>query len=156
MESVSVLQKIPSIGLLFFFAAVMGGCAAGSYGNLQAAPEVTRMFEASNVPGQYQYYSIGRSSMPYAIIGIAPSWHLESRFWEAVAPNSPEFAGKVSFVWDPQIWYQFDSGRGAWILDPDGNRIGIWYSMYPHTTVVVDKERHRVTVYSPHRMSDNN
>ena len=110
------------------------------------------MFEASKVPEQYQYYSIGRSGMPYAIIGIAPSWQLESRFWEAVAPNSFEFAGKVRFIWDPHSWEQFDSGRGAWILDPDGNRIGIWYSMYPHTTVVVAKQRHRVTVYSPHRM----
>ncbi|MFP4159042.1 MAG: hypothetical protein ACLFQ9_01820 [Desulfobacterales bacterium] len=142
--------RIAALVLLILAALVMTGCAAGSWGSLRQDPEVTEMFRKNRVPEDYRYYSRGRSNLPYAIVGVDPEWRFESRFWEEVEPNTEEFAGKVRFVWDPDVWYQYNSGRGAWILGPDGGRIGLWYSMYPDTAIAVDKEQKSIRVHSPH------
>jgi hypothetical protein len=36
--------------------------------------------------------------------------------------------------------------RGAWILDQDGNRVGIWYSSRYQTTVKIEKDNYVVVV----------
>lgn len=145
-------------GWLFFaalLAAALWGCAAGAYGGLRHDPQITQMFRSQNVPASYNYYSIGRRSMPYAIIGLRPDYELASPFWQAVSPDSAAFAEKVSFIWEPHVWYQFNNGRGAWIVGPGGEKIGIWYSMYPDTVVSVDKNG-KVKIASPHRPGESN
>ncbi|MFW6081558.1 MAG: hypothetical protein ACOC7W_06560 [Desulfosalsimonas sp.] len=142
--------RAAAVFLLLAASAGMAGCAAGPWGNLRQDPEVTEMFTENRVPEDYRFYASGRSSQPYAIVGLDPEWRFESRFWEEVDPNTSEFARKVKFIWNPDLWYQYNNGRGAWILDPDGNRIGIWYSMYPDTAISVDSEQKSVQVQSPH------
>jgi hypothetical protein len=136
-------------------AALLWGCAAGPYGSLQRTPEVTRMFRENQAPEGFRYYVNGRSEMPYAIVGLDPAYRLEDRFWEPIAPNTPEFAARVRFIWEPRVWYRFETGRGAWIRGPEGETIGIWYSMYPDTSIVVEKDN-RVIVHSPHRAGEEN
>ncbi|MFO7931595.1 MAG: hypothetical protein ACQETG_02865 [Thermodesulfobacteriota bacterium] len=136
--------------LLILAVFVMTGCAAGPWGSLRQDPEVTEMFRKNRVPEDYRYYLSGRSNLPYAIVGVDPEWRFESRFWQELEPNTSEFERKVRFIWDPDVWYQYNSGKGAWILDPGGGKIGVWYSMYPDTSISVDKEEKSVLVHSPH------
>lgn len=131
---------------LLLTSIFMEGCA--SYGQLRRAPDVTQMFRSNTVPEDYRYYTIGRTDLPYAIIGIAPRYHLVTDHWEPVEPNTQTFARRVRGIWIPQIWDRLESGQGAWILDSTGHRIGIWYSMYPHTVIKVEPG-HRVEVFSP-------
>lgn len=86
--------------------------------------------------------------MPYAIIGLAPEYKLITRWWDPVAPNTKEFKTDVDFIWRPDLWYRIDPAQGAWIVDPGGHKIGLWYSMYPSTLITV-KGAHQVDIFSP-------
>jgi hypothetical protein len=143
--------KILTGMLLVLMAALLQGCA-GQYGRLQRDTDVTRMFASSSVPDTYRYYADGRSGMPYAIIGIDPNFRFVPHYWAPVEPNTEAFARKVQFIWRPYGRAHHPQGQGAYIVAPDGNRIGIWYSMYAHTTIVVHGDG-RVEVYSPYRDS---
>lgn len=128
---------------------LIGGCAsAGSSGRLTFDDEVTRMFTGNAVPPEYRYYTVGRSDMPYAIVGIAPEYQLVTRWWDPVTPNTAVFKSKVDFIWEPHVWYQVTPAQGAWILNPAGEKIGIWYSMYASTAIGVNAQR-KVQIYSP-------
>lgn len=95
------------------------------------------MFVANSVPSDFKYYTNGRDQMPYAIIGIKPGVSHETQLWQSVEPNTEDFADKVKFIYNPNDWDKLDPAQGAWILDPSGTRVGIWYSRYPRTTVKV-------------------
>ncbi len=127
---------------------LLWGCASGSQGSLAFDREVTRMFTDNAVPADYRYYSSGRSGMPYAIIGVAPEYELLTRWWEPLKPNTMEFESKVDFIWEPDVWYRLNPAQGSWILNPAGEKIGVWYSMYPSTSIRVNEKR-QVNIYSP-------
>jgi hypothetical protein len=134
----------------FLIPLFMVGCTAGHYGHLRMDSHVTRMFDTGSVPGSFRYYTIGRNDLPYAIVGITPGYHLIPDFWNPVEPNNPAFASKVRFIWIPdETWDRYENGEGAWILDARGDKIGIWYSAYPHTVIKVLSD-HRVVIFSPY------
>ena len=143
-----MLVRLPT-ALLVAGIFMMSGCASGGYGRLYLDTEVTLWFRQNSVPDYYRYYTNGRSDMPYAIIGIDPRYRINTNIWEPVAPNTPNFADKIAFVWRPDIWEQLDPAQGAWIESPGGEKIGIWFSMYPFTTIEL-QEDNRVVILSPH------
>ena len=142
------IKKWLLVLLIAMLATVGIGCASGRYGRLHQNAEVTRMFRSNSVPDYYRYYFNGRTNLPYAIIGIDPRYRLDTQLWEPVAPNTDEFAQKVAFMWRPNIWEQWDPAEGAWIETPDGQKIGIWYSMYPYTTIRMEEEN-QLAIFSP-------
>ena len=141
--------------MMFLGAALLWGCATGSWARVEPDDAVTRMFADNAVPGDYRYFVCGRTTMPYAIIGLDSSYTFDIRLWEEIGPGTEKFARAVDFVWDPRVWYQFDSPRGSWILDSRGRKIGVWYSMYPRAAVRIDEQNRRVTAYCPHRPGDD-
>ncbi len=133
-------------GLAFIGACLfLWGCATGQYGGLRYSGEVTRMFDQHAVPTNYHYFITGRSELPYAVIGLQPQYQLVGKFWK---PVEPAIADSL-LLWRPDIWDRFEQPQGAWIVDQQGKKIGIWYSMYPSTTIFVQKDD-RVEVYSPY------
>jgi hypothetical protein len=138
---------------LLLLAVTFIGCALGSYGRFHRDADVTRMFRTNTVPADYRYYIAGRSGMPDAIIGIAPRYRLVSRYWEPVEPNSEAFASKVAFVFRPEIWDRVDPAEGAWMIGPQGNTVGIWYSMFPSTPFEVG-ENQQLEVLAPRDMNN--
>ena len=132
--------------LLLLIVGMLTGCAAG-YGRLQHDDEVTRMFTSGNLPQDYVYYFNGRDHIPYAIIGISPDYRHVSRLWEEVDPKSDEFRHMVENMWQP-AGYRYTSG--AYILDNNKKRIGIWWAMYYTATVELGQDN-EVTVHSPYR-----
>lgn len=135
--------------LAAFLLAIAGGCAAGAYGRLLPDNEVTGMFRSNSVPGNYKYFTDGRSNMPYAIIGMDPDYPFDLKFWEPTTPNTEAFSQKVKSMFHPVILIQPDRASGAWILNSDGKKVGIWYSIYGSTTIQ-DKDG-TVSVLSPFR-----
>ena len=112
--------------LVLIFSVVAVGCA-GSYGRLQRDPQVTKAFDDNTVNPEYQYYYYGRSNQPYIIVGIDRSYNMESRMWRSVEPNSDQFKEMVYWIWI-DVLYGYQREKGAHILDPQGNRVGLWYS----------------------------
>jgi hypothetical protein len=130
------------ICLGFYFSLL--SCSAPNYGKLQPSPEITRMFEDQRVLSDYLYYFSGPQGVPDAIIGIQPDYSLSSNSWQQVdlTPLMLEkwvFRMRIVSLINPQ---------GAWILGPEGNRIGIWFSSHNHTPVRLE-ENNRLIVVPP-------
>ena len=129
-----------------FIIALATGCSSG-YGRLRHDDQVTKMFAEGRVPQDYTYYFNGRDHIPYAVIGISPDYRHESKFWDSVDPSSDAFRHMVDNIWEPFGEYET---RGAYILDNQGNRIGIWLAKYSYAVIELRADN-QVTVYSPYR-----
>jgi hypothetical protein len=150
------MRSLRLVHAIFLLLVILGlGACAGPYGRLRSDAQVTQMFESNAVPTNYNYFYDGRSNMPYAIIGLKPEYTLVSRLWEPCAPNTPDFAYAVRFV------YYYPTGEasypayGSLILDDEGRTVGIWYSRYRSTGVVVTPGK-KVTIYSPYSLDSAN
>jgi len=129
---------------LFIIPFILYGCLS-SYGRLQHSPEITQLFNAHEQLPNYRYYFNGRSSMPWAIIGVRPPYEQISRFWEPIDSDTDRFSLLVDRVSVPGE----DAPQGALILAPDGEHIGVWFSIW-FTTTVEMKGPKQVNVYSPY------
>ena len=112
--------------LALILSVVAVGCS-GSYGRLQRDPQVTKAFDDNTVNPEYQYFYYGRSNQPYIIVGIDRSYYMKSKVWREVEANSDQFKEMVYWIWT-DILYAPYYDKGAHILDPQGNRVGLWYS----------------------------
>jgi hypothetical protein len=146
----SFMPKRIAVGKAIILAAclTLWGCAAGSSGELRYTNEVTHMFQNHSISPAYNYYIAGPPQAPRAIIGLKPQYQLVNKLWQPVKPNTAD----LDILHRPRprrYWHSNQTPRGAWVIDQQGNQIGIWYSMYPSTSISVSKDR-RVTVCSPY------
>lgn len=131
------LRKYKTKTSRYFIPVVMGlfglillaGCA-GTYGSIKRDAEVQQAFESNQVPMDYKYYYYGDSE-PYAIFGIEPKYEIDSRAWREATPDTEDFKEMVRWIWEDYGYYKF----GASILDPQGNKVGIYYSAIRETAV---------------------
>jgi len=107
-------------------SAMISGCFE-NYGRLKRNPEVTKAFKTNQVEQDYRYYYLGRSNQPYVIVGIDRTYHMKSIMWREVDHNSEKFTEMIYWIWD-DILYAPYYGKGAEILDPQGKKVGLWYS----------------------------
>ena len=119
----NMLWNISSLIICMVLLVTFSGCLE-NYGRVKRNTEVTRAFESNQVPSNYKYYYFGRSNMPYVVIGINPGYSLQSRMWREVEPDTERFKKMTYWIWSDHWYYP----RGANIVDPAGNKIGIWYS----------------------------
>jgi len=143
-------QFVPEAKGLFLFLnvipvlliALLSGCGSPNYGRLQSSHEVTQMFKNNQILSDHQYYFSGFQRIPYSIVGIGNNYKLRSSRWKPIDLNPTilnQLAYRMSHVYSLEP-------RGAWILDPNGNRVGIWYSSTYQTTVKIGKDNHIVVV----------
>ena len=136
-------QRLPAViglGLLFLLCS----CASSNYGKLDTSQEVTKIFDNHQILSDHSYYYSGLQGVPDAIIGIHSSYSLKSKMWQQT-----DFSSFLLRKWvDRMTYVHMATPRGAWILGPDGNRIGVWYSALHQTTVRVG-QGNRVVIASP-------
>jgi len=130
---------------------MVAGCAAGNHGTLTWDRDLDNMFESYQVLPEHNYYITGGYGAPAAILAIHKNFHLdnEAGLWVEfpdVSPNQikkwvDNLSPEISF-WDKNNFFAF------YILDPDGNRIGVWYSGQKNTTVKF-LDDNRIRVYPP-------
>lgn len=119
-----------SLYLLFFSSS----CAVNAnLGTIREHNDVTRVFRSYQVIPNYNYFYYGIYLEPDTIMGIDNRYTVQSDFWTPVdltpeqlktwiialdrMPELPDFAR--SYMWRYQ---------GAYVLDPQGSIVGIWYS----------------------------
>jgi hypothetical protein len=119
------------------------GCTLSDYGRLQSSPEVSQVFESGQLISGYRYYVSGFQRVPYAIIAIDNRYELRRNHWQPIDLDATELN---QLVYRMEHVYSL-SPRGAWILDPEGNRLGIWYSSQYYTKV--RREDSRIVVVPP-------
>jgi len=107
-------------------SAGISGCFE-NYGRLKRNPEVTKAFKTNQVENDYRYYYYGRSNQPLLIVGIDPEYHMKTFMWREVDHTTDKFADMIYWIWT-DILYAYNPEFGADIHDPQGKRVGIWYS----------------------------
>jgi len=127
---------------LAVMVSVLSGCGSSSYGRLQSSHEATEVFKNSEVLSDHQYYYSGFQRIPYGIIGIDNKYRLRSSQWKPMDLN-PTLLNQLTYRMEHV--YSLNP-RGAWILDQDGNRVGIWYSSRYWTKVRLEKDNQIVVV----------
>jgi hypothetical protein len=128
-----------------FVPALIAGCTAGTYGSLQRDAGVQQAFESNQVPMDYKYYYYGDSE-PYVIFGIEPKYDMKSNVWRDATPDTDDFKEMVRWIWEDYGYYKF----GANILDPEGKKVGVFYSAIRETSVkFIDGNRIMVMPSTP-------
>jgi hypothetical protein len=106
------------------------GCG-DDYGQLEREEAITESFKNLRVPPTLDYYYYGVNNRCYAIAGLDPIYQIPSEFWQPIEPKIPRFQSMVLGIWQDHDLTAY----GARILNPQGHRIGIWYSSLPQVTV---------------------
>jgi len=130
--------------ILAMMALIFAGCSASISGRLQSSPEVTEVFKSSQILPDHQYYVSGFQRIPYAIIAVDHNYQLQSSRWQPIDMNPTSLN---QLIYRMEHVYSLNP-RGAWILDHEGNRMGIWYSSRYQTLVKREKDN-RLVVVSP-------
>ena len=133
---------VKNVVLVLMMAALSVGCGSPIYGRLQSSHEVTQMFKDNQVLSDHQYYLSGFQRVPTGIVGIGNNYKLRSTSWKPIN-MTPTLMNQLAY----RMTHVFSlDPRGAWILDQDGNRVGIWYSSRFQTTVRMEKDNYVVVV----------
>ncbi len=139
--------KPGSSRILIVLLIILIGCA-GNYGRLSRDYEANKIFNSYQILPDHRYYYSGPDGRPDAIMGIQRDYTLETSMWTEFdlsddtlkkGVNSINFHHHTSVRRYP---YGFD------IIGPDGKRIGIWYSIWEWTTVLVEVDK-RVKIFPP-------
>ena len=113
------------IGL--FTLALVAGCATGDGARLDMSQEVWRMFNDGGVAGGYRYFTTGVENRPDAILALNKEYTLVTERWAERRMNSDilkQLVGLMNNEFSPM-----GGGLvGSWVLDDEGERIGMWYS----------------------------
>ena len=121
---------------------VLSGCGTSNHGRLQNSREASQIFENNQLLPDHTYYYSGFQRIPYCIIGIDNTYTLRSNRWRPIELN-PMLLNQLKYRMAHV--YSLDP-RGAWILDPEGNRVGIWYSSQSNTRIRIEKNNQIVVV----------
>jgi hypothetical protein len=131
--------------------SLLAGCASnnkarGNFGILKLSREVSRIFESYQVLPEYNYYFSGSVTKPRAIMGIDRNYTLATGLWKEATDLTPELLKK----WVDQILGFLPPTRtfGAYILGPNGQQVGIWYSPQNDNSVTVQPDK-RIEIIPP-------
>ncbi len=147
-----MLDTTPATGFRLatsmLFAAVLsvftlGACAvSGANGRLLRSPDVTQQFRTYSAVPAYRYYHSGWSNNPYAIVAIDPQYTLRDRLWTLFTPDSATLKKLMDALYED---YNL-SPYGAYIVDQQGKRIGLWYSAIQWAVIRVDEETRTIDI----------
>ena len=126
---------------LFFF---LSSCATQNIGKLQPNADITNIFEDHQILPDHIYYYSGLQGVPDAIIGIHSDYSLRTDQWQQTDLTSLTLEKWIFRMQAVQLMRP----QGAWILDPDGNRVGIWFSTLRQTPVRL-QQNNRVVIVPP-------
>jgi hypothetical protein len=145
------MYRLSWSSIIVVLLVIAGGCTGfGNYGRLQRSREVDQIFKTFHVLSDYKYYFTGPAGRPDAIMGIRNEYSLETTQWTQFSPSDDAIKEAVESI----NFYHHGGMRfypyGFYILDPNGNRLGIWYSIWDWTTVII-KENMHIEVFPPDR-----
>jgi hypothetical protein len=136
---------------------ILAGCATGAnYGKMERNRDLDNMFLRYEVLPDHRYYSTGGFDAPDAILAVHTDYELDNSgdLWRGV-PNVDY--GQMRIWIDtiaPEQNYRYSNGYfAAYILNPTGKRVGVWYSIEPQTTVKF-LEGNKIQVRTPNRSLD--
>jgi hypothetical protein len=128
---------------LALLAALVAGCATAHRGGLRNSREVARAFETFHVYPNHRYWYYNQENSPYAVVGLASPYRIEDINWRELDPDTKTFEKVIGLVESFPAPGSFTFG--AFILDPQGQQIGVWYSSLT-AGIVVNPETRIVSI----------
>ena len=149
--------EITALLSVFFLVVILSalvGCAttAGKKSSgVVTSREATEIWHSYEILPNYHYYYSGPDSQPNYIIGIDNRYKLISEFWKPVDLTPEMLKNWFNYI-RPRVGYS-QSSYGAFITGPNGERIGLWYSVrdWRLTGTATVGENNQVTVTRPAR-----
>jgi hypothetical protein len=139
--------KSGSSRILIVLLIILSGCA-GNHGRLSRNSEANKIFNSYQILPDHRYYYSGPDGRPDAIMGIQGDYTLETSMWTEFDPFDDTLKKGVNWI----NFHHHSRARrypyGFDIVGPDGKRIGIWYSIWEWTTVLVEADK-RVKIFPP-------
>ena len=138
------------LAVAIVMGGLLGGCAIG-FSNYRRSHDVSQQFEKGEIAAGYQYYVAGPESKPMAIVAIKADYRMQSNNWRKIELDNASLKAlvkRISFVLGSEYKEEQMIPNGAYIVDADGTRIGMWYSVwdYSRITFVDDKV---ITIANP-------
>ncbi|MGE5257708.1 MAG: hypothetical protein ACM3KE_13605 [Hyphomicrobiales bacterium] len=132
--------RVACVWALVFLAA---GCPSENSGSTRKAPEVAQAFESLQVFLHYRYFLLNQENHPFGIAGLMRDYRIEGPDWKEINPGSAVFGKVVGLVQR----FPAPGGRteGYYILDRQGNQIGVWYSSL-NAGITVDPDTRKVII----------
>lgn len=148
MNLSSVSTGLITMLVISAVAGILAGCAtSGIKGSMQPSQELNQKFLNCEVQQGYNYYYSGSFERPNAILGIHKDYQLVSQLWNTVELSSAQLTTWIGAIAPEE--YRGPSGySAAYILDSNGKKVGIWYSIQ-NSTGVKFFEGNKVNVNSP-------
>jgi hypothetical protein len=146
-----MMNRFFTLLAVIIMLAMFSGCAGGNYGKMEWNRELDNTFTSYQVLPDHRYYITGGYGTPAAILAIHNDYLLDNdaNIWVGVPNVSPaqmktwidNLSDRIRFWNSPQF-------MAAYILDPNGKRVGAWYSGQRSTTIKF-LEGNRIKVYPP-------
>jgi len=145
-------RAIVSVLILIGFQSTLTGCATtGTNSGITNSQEATDIWHAYEILPNYHYYFWGPVSQPFYIIGIDEKYQLKSSHWKPVDLKPAMLKNWFNYI-DPRVGFS-PLLWGALITGPNGERIGLWYSVRDWRRLGSANlgENNQVTVTTPPR-----
>jgi hypothetical protein len=104
----------------------MTGCSQ-NFGRISWDEDVAQAFEANQFDSDYNFYQYTIGNRVLAIAGLDPKLELRSRIWRELDADTEDFDVATSRMWEDYSQVRYYA-RGAVIMDPAGERVGVYFS----------------------------
>ena len=142
-----ILARFMPVALTFAVLIIISGCAgSGNQGTMKRDQGLNQQFLSYQVLPDYTYYFSGGYDKPNAILGIHKDYQLVPGLWQSIQISTAQLEKWIRTI-APED-YRKGGYFAAYILDPDGRRAGIWYSIQDTSTVKF-LEGNKIEVYTP-------
>jgi hypothetical protein len=153
-QNIAKMGKSTLLGVLVIVViqSMLTGCAttAGKKSSgVVTSREATEIWHSYEILPDYNYYYSGPESQPNFLIGIDDRYKLMTEFWKPVDLTSAMLKNWFNYI-DPRVGYS-PFLWGALITGPNGERIGLWYSVrdWRRLGSAYLGENNKVTVTTP-------
>jgi hypothetical protein len=130
-QNKSKTGKAAIVAVLFWVViqSTLIGCATvpERASGIRSSQEATDIWHSYQILPNYKYYYAGADAQPSYIIGIDDRYHLTSKLWKPVDLTPEKLKNWINYI-RPRVGYS-PALYGADIMDLNGQRVGLWYSM---------------------------
>ncbi|KPK26644.1 MAG: hypothetical protein AMJ61_08305 [Desulfobacterales bacterium SG8_35_2] len=150
-DAFSWMNRLSILLAAFLAFFLIAGCAGGNYGKIDGDRDLDNMFHNYEVLPDHRYYTSGGYDAPNAILAIHRDYELDNtdNLWVPI-PNvdSGQMRQWIDTIAPDQNYRYSGAYFAAYILDPNGKRVGAWFAI-ENTTTVKFLEGNKVRVYTP-------
>ena len=156
------IANIAALIVLIVIYGTLSGCAGTlKSSGVITSQEATAIWHSYEIQANYNYYYAGPNTRPFYIIGVDDRYKLKSKLWKPV-DLTPEMLKDWFNYFRPRVGGYNPLPYGAFINGPNGERIGLWYSVVDWRLTGSARlgENNEVTIFLPtdegHRKRDRN